>query len=229
MKAILGALVLVPLMEAVALAQAPTADAKEGKFYLEGGVGFGVQSMAAPSTATKGFDSTAVFAAGFGAEYGITEQFAVFSRFGVGVGLDDDPGTLGIGMTFDGAYKFIEKKGDVPSLTAYAGLGFTHLDIDPKKSLGIKSDAATDFVIELGAQADIGPADGSWSLQPFGGFQVVAGSRPFKAYNGLLQVVAGAKVLFKLADNLYLEPSVTFTGGNFQDSVIFGIAVQLRL
>src|SRR5262245_65253396 len=36
MKPILGALVLVPLMEAFALAQEPTADAKEGKRYLEG-------------------------------------------------------------------------------------------------------------------------------------------------------------------------------------------------
>jgi hypothetical protein len=229
MKPILGALALIPLMQAIAMAQEPTADAKEGKFYLEGGVGFGVQSMAAPSTANKGFDSTAVFAANFAAEYGITEQFAVFTKFGVGLGLDDDPGTLGIGMTFDGAYKLIEKKADGAALSAYAGLGFFHLDIDPKKSLGIKDDAGTDFVFELGAQADFGPADGSWSLQPFGGFQVVAGKRPFKAYNGLLQVVAGAKVLFKLADNLFLEPSVTFTGGNFQDSVIFGIAVQLRL
>jgi hypothetical protein len=229
MKPILGALVLIPLMEAFALAQEPTADAKEGRFYLEGGVGFGVQSMAAPSTASKGFDSTAEFAAGFAAEYGITENFAVFSKFGVGVGLDNDPGILNIGMTFDGAYKFIEKKGDVAALSAYAGLGFTHLDVKPKSSLGIKSDAATDFVFELGAQADIGPADGSWSLQPFGGFQVVPGNRPFKAYNGLLQVVAGAKVLFKLADNLFLEPSVTFVGGNFQDSVIFGIGIQLRL
>jgi hypothetical protein len=228
MKPILSALILVPMMAAAAWAQAPTADAKEGKLYLEGGLGFGVQSMAAPSTANKGFDSTAVFAAGFGAEYGITEQFAVFSKFGVALGLDDDPGTLGIGMTFDGAYKFVEKKADGAALSAYAGLGFTHLDIDPKKVLG-KSDAATDFVFEAGLQADFGPADGSWSLQPFGGFQVVPGKRPFKAYNGLLQVVAGAKLLFKLADNLFLEPSVTFTGGNFQDSVIFGIGVQLRL
>src|SRR5207249_205999 len=53
MKPILGAVLLFPLMSALALAQEPTADAKEGRFYLEGGVGFGVQTMAAPSTSSK--------------------------------------------------------------------------------------------------------------------------------------------------------------------------------
>jgi hypothetical protein len=66
------------------------------------------------------------------------------------------------------------------------------------------------------------------SIQPFMGFQVVAGSRPFKGYNGMLQVVAGVKALYKLSDNLYLEPSITFLGGNFQDQVVFGAGIQVR-
>jgi hypothetical protein len=100
-----------------------------------------------------------------------------------------------------------------------------NIDVDPKNG---KSDDATDFVFETGVQADIGPADAQWSLQPFGGFQIVPGSRPFKVYNGFLQVVVGAKFLYKLTDNIYLEPSITFLGGNFSDSVIFGFGVQAR-
>lgn len=224
MKPIIGVLVLVPLMEALALAQAPTADAKEGKFYVEGGIAFGVDSMAGPSTESKGFDAIPVFGLGFAAEYGITERFAAFTKFGLALGLSDDPETLGFGMTFDAAYKIVEKKGDVPALAGYAGLGFIHLDIDPKGG-GAKSDDATNFLFEMGLQADIS-AGADLSIQPFGGIQLVGGSRPFKAYNGVLQVVLGAKALYKLADNLYLEPSVTFVGGNFQDSVLFGIGVQ---
>jgi hypothetical protein len=131
---------------------------------------------------------------------------------------------MSIGMTFDGAYKLIEKKGEVPALSAYAGLGFVNIDVDPKNA---KSDDATDFVFETGVQMDWGTSE-DLSIQPFMGFQVVAGSRPFKGYNGMLQVVAGVKALYKLADNLYLEPSVTFLGGNFQDQVVFGIGVQAR-
>ena len=224
MKPIIGALILVPLMEAIALAQAPTADAKEGRLYIEGGVGFGVTSMWPDAKSDKGFDSAALFGANFAGEYGITEQFAVFSKFGIGLVLEDEPGILNLGMTFDGAYKVIEKKGDVPALTAYAGLGFVNIDVDPK---GGKSDDATDFVFETGAQMDFGPEN--LSIQPFLGFQLVGGSRPFKTYNGVLQVVAGVKALIKLTDNLYLSPSVTFLGGNFQDSVMFGFGVQLRL
>jgi len=228
MKPILGALVLVPLMEAIALAQAPTADAKEGGLYLEGGIGFGVASMATPADNKDAFDSIPVFGAGFGGQFGITEQISVFSKFGIAKGLSDDPDQLGIGMTFDGAYKLMEKKGDVPAMSVYAGLGFIHLDIDPDSSLGIRDDSATGFVFEMGWQADIGSSE-SWSLQPFAQIQLVAGKRPFKGYNGILQVQTGAKVLFKIADQLYLEPSITFTGGNFQDSVMFGIGIQLRL
>jgi len=224
MKSILCALVLVPVMQAVALAQAPTADAKEGRLYLEGGIGFGVTSMWPDATSNKGFNSAAVFGAGFAGEYGITEQVAVFSKFGIGLVLEDDPGILSIGMMFDGAYKIIEKKGDVPALTAYAGLGFVNIDVDPKNG---KSDDATDFVFEVGTQMDFGSEN--LSVQPFLGFQLVGGSRPFKAYNGVLQVVTGVKVLAKLADNLYLEPSITFLGGNFQDQVMFGIGIQFRM
>ena len=226
MKPILGALVLVPLMEAFALAQEPTADAKEGRLYLEGGIGFGVASMAFDNTSSKGFNSEPEFTANFAAEYGITEQIGVAAKFGIGLILHDDPSVLNIGMTFDGAFKLVEKKGDVPALTAYAGLGFVNIDADPKNG---KSDNATDFVFEAGVQADIGPADGQWSLQPFGGFQVVPGSRPFSTYNGFLQVVVGAKFLYKLSDNIFIEPSITFLGGNFQDSVVFGFGVQVRL
>ena len=226
MKPILGALALLPFLSALALAQTPTADAKEGKLYLEGGVGFGVTSMWPSAKSNKGLDSAAEFTAGFGGEYGITEHIALYTKFGIGLVLEDDPGVLDLGMTFGGAFKLIEKKADVPALSLYAGLGFVNIDVDPK---AVKSDDATDFVFETGVQFDIGPADGSWSVQPFAGFQVVAGSRPFKTYNGLLQVVAGAKLLFKLTDSLFLEPSITFTGGNFQDSVIFGVGVQLRL
>ena len=226
MKSILGVLVLVPLMEAFAVAQEPTADAKEGKFYLEGGLGFGVMTMAGPSTASKGFDSIAEFAAGFGAQYGITDQVSVFTKLGLGVGIDDDPGVFAFGMTFDGAFKIVEKKGDTAALSAYAGLGFLRLDVDPK---GAPSDDATDFVFELGVQGDFGPADGTWSLQPFFQIQLVGGPRPFKGYNGVLQIAGGAKLLYKLSDNLYLEPSITFQGGNFSDSVVFGIGIQLRL
>lgn len=222
MKSIVGALVLVPLMQAYALAQAPTADAKEGKFYVEGGISFGVASMALDAGSTKGFNAEPEFGFGFAAEYGITERIGVFTKFGIGILLHNDPGVMDIGMTFDGAYKLIEKKGDVPALTAYAGLGFVNIDVDPK---GGSSDDATDFVFEAGLQADITVGEGL-SLQPFGGFQLVAGSRPFKGYNGVLQVVLGAKALYKVADNLYLEPSITFLGGNFQDSVMFGIGVQ---
>ena len=225
MKPILGALLLVPLMEAFALAQEPTADPKEGTFYLEGGVGFGVASMAADMGSSKGFSAEPLFAAGFAAQYGITNEISVFTKLGIGVVMHDDPGVVGFGMTFDGAYKLIEKKGDVPALSVYAGLGFLNLDVDPK---GGPSDDATDFVFEFGMQTDIGPGE-SWSLQPFMQVQVVAGSRPFSTYNSMLQVMAGAKLLLKLADNLYLTPSIGFTGGNFQDNVTFGVGIQLRL
>ncbi|MBI3858186.1 MAG: hypothetical protein HY293_21095 [Planctomycetes bacterium] len=224
MKPMLGALLLLPLMQALALAQAPTADAKEGKLYLDAGLSFGVATMAAPATTKTGFDSVATFGAGFAAEYGITEKIGVFSKFGVGIALDDDPGVLNLGMTFDGSYKVIEKKGDTPAMSVYAGLGFVHLDVDPKVG---KSDAATDFVFEFGVQADIGPGD--WSLQPFAKVQLVAGSRPFKGYNGVLEIALGAKLLFKLSDQIYLEPGVAFVGGNFQDSVLFGVGIQIRL
>lgn len=227
MKPILGALILVPVMQAVALAQAPTADAKEGRLYLDGGIGFGVGSMSLDATSTTGFNSEAIFGAGFAAEYGITDQFGVFTKFGIGMVLHDDPAVLGIGMTFDAAYKLVEKKADVPALSAYAGLGFVNIDVDPKG--GGPSDDATDFVFEFGIQADIGPADGSWSLQPFSQIQVVAGSRPFKGYNGMLQVMTGVKFLYKLSDMIFLEPSLSFTGGNFQDNVMFGVGVQVRL
>jgi hypothetical protein len=223
-KTILGVLVLVPLMEALALAQAPTADAKEGRFYVEGGIAFGVASMAPDAKSTKGFSAEPNFGFGLAAEYGITERFGVFTKFGVGVLLHDDPGVFGIGMTFDAAYKLIEKKGDVPALSGYAGLGFVNIDVDPK---GGSSDDATDFVFETGLQADIDAAEGL-SIQPFGGFQLVAGSRPFKTYNGVLQVVLGVKALYKIADNIFLVPSVTFVGGNFQDSVMFGFGVQAQ-
>jgi len=225
MKPVLGALLLVPIMSAVAVAQEPTADAKEGRFYLEGGLGFGVLTMAGPSTAPKGFDSIAEFTAGFAAQYGITERFSAFTKLGIGVGLDNDPGVVGFGMTFDGAYKFLEKKGDAAALSAYAGLGFLNIDVDPK---GVPSDDATDFVFEMGIQGDFGPGD-TWSIQPFFQMQLVMGSRPFKGYNGVLQIAGGVKLLYKLTDNLFLEPGVTFTGGNFSDSVVFGIGVQLRL
>jgi hypothetical protein len=225
MKSIFGALLLVPCLSAFALAQEPTADAKQGRFYLEGGIGFGVASMAADAGSSKGFNSEPLFAAGFAAEYGITEQFAVFTKLGVGLVLHDDPGVVGIGMTFDGAFKLIEKKGDAAGLSAYAGLGFVNIDVDPK---GGPSDDATDFVMELGVQGDFGPGD-AWSLQPFVQIQLVFGSRPFSTYNSVLQVTAGVKFLYRLADNLYLEPSVSFTGGNFQDNVTFGIGIQLRL
>lgn len=228
MKPILGALVLVPLMEAFALAQEPAADAKEGKLYLDAGLGIGVASMAAPTTSSKLFDSIPVFGAGFAAEYGITDRIAVFTKLGVEVGLSNDPDTLSLGMTFDGAYKLVEKKGDVPAVSAYAGLGFEYNDIKPKSTLGISSDSATDFVFEFGVQADFGSSD-TWSLQPFMGVQLVPGTRPFKGYNGILQLVMGAKFQYKLADNLYLEPSVTYTGGNFTDGVLFGIGIQYRL
>lgn len=222
MKSIVGALILMPLMQAYALAQAPTADAKEGKFYVEGGISFGVASMALDAGSSKGFNSEPEFGLGLAAEYGITERIGVFTKFGLGILLHDDPGVMSIGMTFDGAYKLIEKKGDVPALTAYAGLGFVNIDVDPK---GGSSDDATDFVFEAGLQADISAGEGL-SIQPFGGFQLVSGSRPFKGYNGVLQVVLGAKALYKIGDNLYLEPSITFLGGNFQDSVMFGFGVQ---
>ena len=225
MKPIFGALLLVPFMAAVAAAQEPTADAKQGRFYLEGGIGFGVASMAADAGSSKGFNSEPLFGAGFAAEYGINDQIAVFTKLGVGLVLHDDPGVTAIGMTFDGAFKLIEKKGDAAALSAYAGLGFVNIDVDPK---GGPSDDATDFVIELGVQGDFGPGD-TWSLQPFVQIQLVFGSRPFSTYNGVLQVTAGVKFLYKLADNLYLEPSVSFTGGNFQDNVTFGIGIQLRL
>jgi hypothetical protein len=233
MKPILGVLVLVPVMQAFAVAQEPNADAKEGRIYLEGGVGFGVMSMVGPSTHSSGFDSTPEFAAGFAAQYGISDQIAVFTKLGLALGLDDNPGVLGFGMTFDGAYKIFEKKGDAPALSAYAGLGFLHLDIDPKSSVGNgDSDDSNNFVIEFGIQGDFGSGD-TWSLQPFFQVQLVPGSRPrpggLKTYNGVLQIAGGAKLLYKLTDNLFLEPSVTFTGGNFTDSVLFGIGIQLRL
>ena len=224
MKSILCALALVPAMAAVAVAQEPTADAKEGRFYIEGGIGFGVASMALDAGAKKGLNSEPLFDFGLAAEYGITEQFAVFTRFGVGLVLHDDPGAMGIGMTFDGAYKFMEKKGDVPAVSAYAGLGFINVDVDPKNG---PSDDATDFVFEMGLQGDFGSTE-DLSVQPYMGIQLVGGSRPFKGYNGVLQVLVGAKVLYKLADNLFLEPSITFLGGNGQDQVVFGIGVQFR-
>jgi hypothetical protein len=225
MKPILGALLLVPCLSAAALAQEPTADAKQGRFYLEGGIGFGVASMALDAGSSKGFNSEPVFAAGFAAEYGITDQIGVFTKFGFVDVLHNNPAATTIGMTFDGAFKVIEKKGDAAGLSAYAGLGFVNIDIDPK---GGPSDDATDFVFELGVQGDFGPGD-TWSLQPFVQIQLVAGSRPFSGYNGVLQVSAGVKLLYKLTDNLFLEPSVVFTGGNFQDSVLFGVGIQLRL
>ncbi len=223
-KTILGVLVLVPLMEALALAQAPTADAKEGRVYVEGGIAFGVASMALDADSNDGFNAQPEFAFGLAGEYGITEQVAVFAKFGVGVVLYDDPGTMGIGMTFDVAYKLIEKKGDVPALTAYAGLGFVNIDVDPK---GGSSEDETDFVFEVGLQADISAGE-SLSIQPFGGFQLVAGDRPFDGYNGVLQVFLGVKALYKIADNIFLVPSITFVGGNFQDSVMFGFGVQAQ-
>lgn len=225
MKPILGALLFVPLMEAFALAQEPTADAKEGKVYLEGGIGFGVASMTPDVKSNTGLNSEPLFAAGFAAEYGITEQIGVFTKFAYDMVLYDNPGVDTIAMTFDGAYKLVEKKGDVPAVSAYAGLGFVNIDVSPK---GVASDNKTDFVFEFGAQADIGMGD-AWSLQPFAQIQLVAGSRPFKAYNGVLQVSTGVKALIKLADQVYLEPSVTFTGGNSVDNVLFGIGVQIRL
>jgi hypothetical protein len=225
MKPILGALILLPVLQAVALAQAPTADPQAGKFYLEGGVGFGVASMAADAQSNTGLNSEPVFAAGFAAEYGITEQIGVFTKFGYNMILHNDPGVDTIGMTFDGAFKLVEKKGDVPALSAYAGLGFVNIDVSPK---GVSSEDKTDFVFEFGVQADIGAGE-AWSLQPFAQIQLVAGSRPFKAYNGVLQVSTGVKALIKLADQIYLEPSVTFTGGNSVDNVIFGVGIQVRL
>src|SRR5688572_31888757 len=72
MKSIVAALVLVPLMQAVALAQAPTADAKEGRVYVEGGIGFGVASMAPDASSNKGFSAEPQFGFGLDAEYGIT-------------------------------------------------------------------------------------------------------------------------------------------------------------
>ena len=84
MKAILGALVLVPLMEAFAAAQEPTADAKEGRVYLEAGLGFGVLSMQGPSTTTTGFDSIAEFALGFAAEFKESYVAVVWDRSGMG-------------------------------------------------------------------------------------------------------------------------------------------------
>lgn len=226
MKPILAALVLVPLMATAALAQEPTADAKEGKFYIDGGVGFGVASMATPVSNTRtGFDSVPLFAFGLAAEYGITEQIGVFTKLGLDLSFGDDPGLLGFGMTFDGAYKFVEKKGDVPAVSGYVGLGFVHLSLDPK---GPGSDSSTDMVVEFGVQADFGSTE-TLSFQPFIQIQLVGGSRPFGGYNSVLQVGAGAKVLYKLADNLYLEPAITFIGGNFQDQVLFSIGVQLRL
>jgi len=233
MKPILGALVLVPLMEAFALAQEPTADAKEGRFYLEGGLGFGVMSMVGPATTSTGLDSSAEFAFGVAAQYGINERFSAFVNLGVALGLSNDPGVTVFGMTFDGAYKLIEKKGDVPALSAYAGLGFLNIDVDPKAAIGTgRSDDATDFVFEFGIQADFGSSD-TWSLQPFFEVQLVAGSRPkpggFKGYNGILQIAGGVKLQYKLAENLWLEPGVTFQGGNFSDSVVFGVGVLFRL
>src|SRR5262245_6703941 len=111
MKSIIGALLLVPAMSAVALAQVPTADAKEGRLYLEAGLGFGVASMAADGGSSKGFNAEPEFATGFAAEYGITEQIGVLAKFGIDLVLHDDPSVLSIGMTFDGAFKIIEKKG----------------------------------------------------------------------------------------------------------------------
>jgi hypothetical protein len=225
MKTILGALVLVPLMEAFAMAQEPTADAKAGKFYLEGGVGIGVASMAADASSNTGLNSEPEFSAGFAAEYGITDQIGVFTKFAYDSVLHNNPGVDSIGMTFDGAFKLGEKKGDVPALSAYAGLGFVNIDVSPK---GVSSEDKTDFVFEFGFQAEIGPGD-PWSLQPFAQIQLVAGSRPFKAYNGVLQVSTGIKALIKLAEQIYLEPSVIFTGGNSVDNVIFGVGIQVRL
>jgi hypothetical protein len=79
----------------------------------------------------------------------------------------------------------------------------------------------------MGLQGDFGSTE-DLSVQPYMGIQLVGGSRPFKGYNGVLQVLVGAKVLYKLADNLFLEPSITFLGGNGQDQVVFGIGVQFR-
>jgi hypothetical protein len=212
-------------MEAFALAQEPTADAKEGRLYLEGGIGFGVASMALDDSSSKGFNSEPLFAANFAAQYGINDHISLFTKLGVDLVLHDDPGITTIGMTFDGAYKVIEKKGDAAGLSAYAGLGFVNVEVSPK---GVSSEDKTDFVVEFGVQGDFGPGD-AWSLQPFVQVQLVFGSRPFGGYNGVLQVTAGVKFLYKLADNLYLEPSVSFTGGNFQDNVTFGIGIQYRL
>jgi hypothetical protein len=224
MKPIIGVLILVPLMEALALAQAPTADAKEGKLYLEGGIAFGVASMAPDADSNDGFNAQPEFAFGLAAEYGITEQLAVFTKFGVNLVLYDDPGVMGVGMTFDVAYKLVEKRADSAALSAYAGLGFVNIDVDPE---GGSSEDETDFVFEVGLQADISAGDGI-SIQPFGGFQLVAGDRPFDTYNGVLQVVLGVKALIKVSDNFFLVPSITFVGGNFQDSVLFGFGAQLQ-
>jgi hypothetical protein len=224
MKPIFGALVMVPLMEAFALAQAPTADPKEGRLYLEGGIGFGVASMAPDVTSSTGLNSEPVFSAGFAGEYGITEQIAVFTKFGFSTILHDNPGVDTIGMTFDGAYKLVEKKGDVPAVSVYAGLGFVNIDVSPK---GVSSEDKTDFVFEFGAQTELAFGD-AWSLQPFVQIQLVAGSRPFGAYNGVLQVSTGVKALIKVAEQVYLEPSVTFFGGNGTDGVIFGVGAQVR-
>ena len=225
MKPILGALLLVPLMEAFALAQEPNADAKEGRLYLEGGLGFGVASMALDAEDSDGFDSHGLFGLGFAAQYGLSDQLSFFTKLGVGIVMHDDPGVTSIGMMFDGAYKLIEKKGDVPALSAYAGLGFVNIEVDPD---GGSSEDETDFVLEFGIQADIGTSD-SWSLQPFSQIQLVMGSRPFSGYNSVLQVTTGVKLLLKLSDQVWLTPSLAFTGGNFQDNVIFGIGVQVRL
>src|SRR6185436_17081886 len=102
MKSIIGALLLVPAMPAVALAQVPTADAKEGRVYVEGGIGFGVSSMVLDFGSSKGFNAEPLFTAGFAGEYGITEQIGVLAKFGIGKVLHDDPDVLSIGMTFDG-------------------------------------------------------------------------------------------------------------------------------
>jgi hypothetical protein len=228
MKSILCTLAIVPLLAAAAVAQEPTADPKEGRLYLEGDLGFGVASMAGPADNAEGFDSIPLFGFGLAAQYGITEQFSAFTKLGVGVGLSDDPGTLSFGMTVDAAYKFQEKRGDAPALSAYAGLGFIHLDIDPDSSLGIDDDSEANFLFEFGFQAEIGSEE-TWSLQPYIQIQLVAGDRPFDGYNSVLQVGAGAKLFYKLADNLYLVPAIGFVGGNFQDQVMFTIGIQLRL
>src|SRR5438132_8110781 len=102
--------------------------------------------MEGPTSPAAGLASIAEFALGFAAECWIADRVGVFTGLGVGIGIDNDPGVVGIGMTFDGAYKLLEKKGDVPALSAYAGLGFVHIDTDPKN---FKSDSATDFVFEF--------------------------------------------------------------------------------